>query len=248
MKRGLALIVSLACASIASVASAVTLVPDNGFGTASMPLQAAYTGIGIMQISAGLPAGTTVDMGTVFTAPGATAELAGGSLGGTMSAANGNGFQWQMQGTGTLSTYSRNLFLPLAGGVASFGGAPASSGFEVHSASRINGNPVQSYNTNMFRLFGQITGDPDFDLLRVVAGTDFGLPGPGQTTLVQSGPNWAVNSYYDLTYRIDFVGRAGGTFSGLSGSSTGFIRIVVPEPASLTALVTGGLLSLGRRR
>jgi len=89
----------------------------------------------------------------------------------------------------------------------------------------------------MFRLFGQITnpgsGDPDFDLLRIVAGTDFGLPSPGHTTLTRLGPpgsNWAVDSFFDITYRIDFVGRVGGALSGMSGSTTGTIRMGTAAP------------------
>lgn len=105
----------------------------------------------------------------------------------------------------------------------------------------------------MFRLFGQRgvpQGDPDFDLLRIVAGTDFGMPSPGHTTLLQSGPNWEVDSFFDISYRIDFVGNPGGPFAGLSGSTQGFTvrfslgdRIDVPEPASL-ALAGIGTIAL----
>jgi hypothetical protein len=111
----------------------------------------------------------------------------------------------------------------------------------------------------MFRIFGQIVNpgdnDPDFDLLRIVAGTDFGLPSPGHTTLLQTGPNWEVHSYFDLTYRIDFVARAGGPFSGMSGSTTHAVRLslgepIVPEPATATLLGAATLMMLGilRRR
>src|SRR6185436_526698 len=69
-------------------------------------------------------------------------------------------------------------------------------------------------------------GDPDFDLLRVTAGNDFGMPSPGHTTLTQlPGGNWDVDSFFDITYRIDFVGKAGGPFGGMSGSTTGTIRM-----------------------
>ena len=103
----------------------------------------------------------------------------------------------------------------------------------------------------------QITGDPDFDLLRVVAGTDFGLPSPGHTKLLQNGPNWEVDSFFDITYRIDFVGRPGGQLAGMSGSTTSTVRFslgdpipVVPEPMTATLLATGILAALAvtRRR
>jgi hypothetical protein len=97
---------------------------------------------------------------------------------------------------------------------------------------------VQTYNTDLYRMFSQIAGgDPDFDLLRLVAGTDFGLPSPGQTTLTQVGPNWNVESFFDITYRIDFIGAPGGPFSGMSGSTTSQSRfqigMPVPEPTSV---------------
>jgi hypothetical protein len=90
----------------------------------------------------------------------------------------------------------------------------------------------------LYRMFSQIAGgDPDFDLLRLVAGTDFGLPSPGQTTLTQVGPNWNVESFFDITYRIDFIGAPGGPFSGMSGSTTSQSRfqigMPVPEPTSV---------------
>jgi hypothetical protein len=79
---------------------------------------------------------------------------------------------------------------------------------------------------------GQLTGDPDFDLLRITAGSSFGLPSPGHTTLTRQGPpgsGWAVDSFFDITYRIDFVGT-GGTLGGHSGSTTGTVRMVAVRP------------------
>ncbi len=55
---------------------------------------------------------------------------------------------------------------------------------------------------------GRLLGDPDFDLLRITAGGDFGMPSPGHTTLTDlGGGNWNVDSFFDITYRIDFVGQ-----------------------------------------
>ena len=86
----------------------------------------------------------------------------------------------------------------------------------------------------MFGLQGQITGDPDFDLLRITAGSGFGLPSPGHTTLTRQGPpgsGWAVDSFFDISYRIDFVGAAGSPrIGGMSGSTTGTIRMVAVRP------------------
>lgn len=118
----------------------------------------------------------------------------------------------------TLSGSGRVLNLPVNG--------------ETRSSPRTPGDPVQSFDTEMRRLHGQLpVGDPDFDLLRITAGTDFGLPSPGHTTLTQlPDGNWAVDSFFDITYRIDFVGAPGGPLAGQSGSTTGTIRLENPCP------------------
>jgi hypothetical protein len=84
-------------------------------------------------------------------------------------------------------------------------------------------------------MFGQVLGDPDFDLLRLVGGSDFGLPSPGVTRLTKRvGSTWEVDSFFDITYRIDFVGAPGGPLAGMSGSTTGTVRMQIG-----TAVVSG---------
>jgi len=96
-------------------------------------------------------------------------------------------------------------------------------------------DPVQSFGTDLFQLQGQLPiGDPDFDLLRITAGTNFGMPSPGHTTLTKlPGGDWAVESFFDITYRIDFVGNPGGPLAGMSGSTTAtsrFQTVIVRNP------------------
>jgi hypothetical protein len=250
--------------ALTTVASAVNvIVPDNGGGTAQMPIQAPYPSVNPMVISNGLPVGSQININAVWLAPTVSAEQPGGSLLGTKSGGGGPLMQWTMQGTGALSAYNRVLVMPGQpgpGGILSFPD-PAfnvtGASYEVHAAPRTAFAPVQNYTTDLFRMFSQIVGvgDPDFDLLRLVAGSDFGLPSPGQTKLTQVGPNWNVESFFDITYRIDFVGNQTGPFAGMSGSSTAMSRFqigmpIVPEPTSMVMFLLGsvGLISLRRGR
>jgi hypothetical protein len=100
----------------------------------------------------------------------------------------------------------------------------------------------------MLRMQGQITGDPDFDLLRITAGNDFGMPSPGHTTLTQIAPGWAVDSFFDITYRIDFIGKPGGPVGGMSGSTTGTYRFSVCAPGAVPveSSTWGGVKALYR--
>lgn len=127
-----------------------------------------------------------------------------------------------------LPPYTRELFVPAQ--------------CETHTGPRTLGDPVQSFPTDMFFLQAQLPpGDPDFDLLRVVMGEAFLLPSPGHTTLTElpSGP-WKTDSFFDIEYRIDFVGAPGSTFSGLSGSTTVTRRIDAgPEPEKRPRAVSG---------
>jgi hypothetical protein len=57
------------------------------------------------------------------------------------------------------------------------------------------------------------------------------MPSPGHTTLIRlPNGNWNVDSFFDIEYRIDFVGAPGGPLSGRAGSTTGTIRMGPASP------------------
>ena len=211
-------------------------VPDNGNGTADFPPASCIYGTpdDDMRIKDGLPEGTTIEIdatnGNFICLGGGGVGICsfsdpdcrqpGGTLGGEEECLSST-LHMPMVGTGAMSGFNRIINLQIS--------------CETHVASRTPGNPVQSFDTVMFRLQGQLPpGDPDFDLLRIVAGTDFGLPSPGHTTLTQlPGGNWSVDSFFDITYRVDFIGAPGGPLAGKSGSTTATIRFMTPACQSV---------------
>ncbi len=187
------------------------VTPDNGTFTGTLPAQCPIDGYGnLMSFSNGLPPGSTVDFPARMTNMFNMLEAPGGSLGGHIQFFD-IFLEMPMTGTGAMSGYSRNLMMQLQ--------------CQTHTGPR-GGAAVQSFPADFAQMQGQITGDPDFDLLRITAGTNFGMPSPGHTTLTRlPTTDWQVDSFFDITYRIDFVGRPGGPFSGMSGSTTGTIRM-----------------------
>jgi hypothetical protein len=220
----LALVLALALWAAASpgLASPPCTVADNGTGTANLPPQ----GCGYdddtdsFKIINGLPVGTEIHCDGRIEEFFQVQHSPGGTLGGEIEQYLAF-LPLDMNGTGTLAGFHRALGIQVQ--------------CQTHSAPRFPGDPVQSFATDFFALQGQLPpGDPDFDLLRITAGTSFGMPSPGHTTLTKllGTPNWNVDSFFDITYRIDFVGHPGGPLGGSSGSTTGTIRMQSGQPAN----------------
>ena len=114
----------------------------------------------VHEIIDGLPAGTTIQLGAIHRGficqagarqsvcsfsppiPGVDCDEPGGTLGGEKECAESE-LAMTLHGTGTLAGWNRTVTLPIS--------------FETHVGPRTPGEPVQSFDTQMFRMFGQIT-------------------------------------------------------------------------------------------
>ena len=197
--------------------------PDNGFGTIDFPPMCAPGYQSVRQAPgciAGMPVNSPLLIDVEMAPLSIVASGPGGSLGGEAQAWNAN-WRFHVVGTGAYAGYER--YLNAVG--------PA----ETHTAPHAVGVTPQHFETLVHQAQGQVIGDPDFDLLRISAGNGFGLPSPGHTTLVQSGPQWLVDSFFDITYRVDFVGAIGGALAGLSGSTTARRNFVTGKQMTVSA-------------
>lgn len=118
-----------------------------------------------------------------------------------------------IEGTGALPDYRRSLSIPLT--------------VETHTAPRTPGDPEQSFAAEIVNLQGSLPpGDPDFALLTITAGSDNGLTSLGSVSLADQGDGtFLVDSFFDLSYSIEFEGAPAGALDGLSGTTQGTARL-----------------------
>ena len=186
------------------------VAPDDGTGTVHSPVPCPmYTPVrASMDVVLPTPNASELWMRPQLGLRFDTALAApGGTLGGGTLTVSGD-LRLEVSGTGSVSSLHRTVGLPITA--------------EIHTAPRTPGDAIQDFDTDMFLLQGELFGDPDFDLLRITAGTSLGLPSPGHTTLTRLGPpgsNWQVDSFFDIEYRIEFQGAPGSTLDGLSGTT-----------------------------
>ena len=209
----------------------------------------------VYEIVDGLPPGTTIELAPIHkdficseralsthcdipAIPGVSCEMPGGDLGGNAHCFTSS-LQFQVTGTDTLAGFSRTITVE----------APT----VVDTGPRTPGDPVQSFDTEMVALQAELFGDPDFCVLHIRQGRDFGLPPSfGHTTLTNiGGDNWSVDSFFDITYEISFQGCPGSVLEGFSGTTQGTIRMQAGEPQqpiptlSQWGVITFGTLLLG---
>ncbi len=155
---------------VSSALAGLCEIDDNGTGTINLPPDCPDGYIGILNIIEGLPPGSTITGEAILTDIYGQSTIPGGILGGE-GHAFGATLHWTATGTDMLSGFQRQLAIPVD--------------CEMHSAPRTPGDPVQIFANDMIFLHGQITGDPDFSNLDIIAGDGTGLPSPGSTTLTE---------------------------------------------------------------
>jgi len=203
--------------------------PDNGYGTVNLPASCPYEAPDDpFYIINGLPPDTTIELDPMFDNFNNVVRFAGGDLGGEVQQFDAT-VLLDVSGTGDLAGFNRYLAIPLQ--------------IEVHTGPRTTGDPVQSFPSKIFRLTGELFGDPDFCVFRIKAGSDHGLPSPGQVTLTKTPDgNWSVDSFFDITYQIEFAGCPGSILEDMLGTTVGTTRIQqgVGAPPYFEIGLTGG--------
>ena len=188
------------------------IAPDNGSGTADIPADCPYeSSEDPFYIINGLPPDTTIELEPLFNDFYNIVRTPGGPLGGEILEFDAT-LELVVTGTGDLAGFNRYLSVPVS--------------FEINTAPRTPGDPVQSFISEIVHLEGELFGDPDFCMFRIKAGSDYGLPSPGQFILTKmpSG-NFNIDSFFDITYQIEFEGCPGSPLQDYMGTTVNTTRL-----------------------
>lgn len=215
---------ALLLAMIASPAMAIFNAPNAG-GTARIP-GGGY--VSPSDIHAWIAAGgvITAELAAYHGVFGVVTTTQGGTLGGQIETYPSS-LVFTITGTGPLQGWSRTLVVQ--------------ANCETHLAPRKIGAPVQDFDTDMYRIEGGITNDPDFEYFQVTAGTGDGFDSPGHTTLYQQKDgSWLVDSNFQIGYQIKYKGAKGGKLDGVEDVATGTITMTaVPADPKMEAIAKG---------
>ena len=141
----------------------------------------------------------------------------GGLYNGTISQFNSK-MEFQLVGINENEGYTRTIILDVD--------------CEAHAGPWNPDDSVISFDTHMVRLEGSIgDNDPDFESLRIIGGLDNGYESPGhQTAVRQEDGTYMLDSMFEIGFRLEYVGAAGGPFEGYAGTSEGTATVKAFAP------------------
>jgi hypothetical protein len=91
--------------------------------------------------------------------------------------------------------------------------------FVVDTAPHPEEVQAMSFDTDMHSIEGKIADTGIFASFHIIGGTANGYPSPGHTSLIpMDDGSFAVDSTFNVGYRIEFVGAKGGPLDGASGT------------------------------
>ena len=243
----LLLVCSLVALSPTRAEAALACIAPNSGGTAiTPPLGCPFVTDPLAPfviVPTGVLPGTTIEIDVEIIPLALTSHGPGGLLGGDLNDSIAE-MHLHLEGTLSLLGFVRDIIMPLPS-------------LETHYGARTPGNAVQTFPSDIFRLDAQLFGDPDFNFLFIRAGTSFGLPSPGSTTLTRlglPGSDFNVESFFDVFYEIEYQGAPGGQLDTTDSTTLGnaIVRqgVPAPEPSALLLIGTAltSVLALRRAR
>ena len=215
---------------------------DNGTGKITLPPpNSAYVRPHeALSLSDGLSAGTEIET-TVklssFVCDPAPCSTSGGNLGGEIQNYTAI-FEMDMLGTGSLAGFQRTLQIPVMVETHSAPTAGSVPGVVADAFHTRGSNDVEIELVAMGGLLP--AGDEDFTELEITIETESVGPNPGSLSLTDLGDGtFGVDSFFDISYRIDFTGEKGGSLDGVSSTNRGTARLTADrDPGAQTRDIT----------